>query len=173
MSKPDFLNTDRVGGVLIPVEYGGWGAWAIIGSINRVFLKSTWDHPSAEVPYFIISIDANMDHVGWPGAPYNQELLNKYKAEAWNQFIISKDLFYKNNLGRTTNTDTLNKLVEENALTWLIAKVKESNINEALYNNPLIQSYVINTLKPAYPNSQEIQKTASSWISKQTTIAKN
>jgi hypothetical protein len=23
MSKPDFLNTDRVGGVLIPVEYGG------------------------------------------------------------------------------------------------------------------------------------------------------
>jgi hypothetical protein len=57
--------------------------------------------------------------------------------------------------------DVLMKLVEENMGNGMVAKVEKKGLEDALYNNDLIQSYTVNTLKSAYPNAQDIQKSVA------------
>lgn len=168
IDKPDFLNTRNVWRILIPTNLSQW--WSYIGVIKDVFLRATWDHPSATVPFYIISIDGDMSHVRWD---YDFTKLDSYKKEGSNHFVIQKDLFYKNNLSWDIKMDVLMKLVDENMWNGMVAKIEKSGLEEALYNNELIQSYAINTLKSAYPNAQDIQKTVAWWTSKQKAVAKN
>lgn len=151
---PDFLGTRDIGRILIPNTLSN-GTGAFIWTIKDVFLKSTWEHASADVPFFIITLDSNMDHVNWD---YDKAKLDGYKAQWWNNYIISKDLFYKNNLSGQLDIKTLLNVVEKEKDSWLIAKVEKSDMMNALYNNNLIQTYTTDVLSKSYPNSANISK---------------